>query len=81
MYTTARSYYRYGNEEDMIDCTFLEWETLEKAIKYCERYSVGIRFAGVTVRDEEGNVVYELTACQDVYINGELLELEYEDAE
>ena len=43
-----------------MECTVKEWNSLEKAIAYCHRYSKGIRFAGVEIEDENGNQIYEL---------------------
>lgn len=44
-----------------MDCTWKEWNDLDKAIAYCHRYAKGVRFAGVIVEDEDGNLIYELT--------------------
>lgn len=62
MYTTYRSFFRYGNESDYVDITVKEFPTIEKAISYAHRYAKGIRFCSVEVEDENGEVVYELMA-------------------
>ena len=38
MFIVIRSYYRYGNEGDYIDCTFKDFETLDKAKAYEKRW-------------------------------------------
>lgn len=63
MYTTSRHWFKYGRETDEMECTFLEHETLDKAITYAHRYAKGVRFASVTVEDEEGNILYEICDC------------------
>lgn len=67
MYTTTRFFYPHGIEGESMDCTFKEFETLEKAIKYANRYTTGIRFAGVQVEDVNGKLIYEITASQDIF--------------
>jgi uncharacterized membrane protein YkoI len=62
MYTTIRHWYKYGNESDTMECTFKEFETIEKAIAYAHRYAKGIKFAGIQIEDEKGNTVYEITS-------------------
>lgn len=66
MFTTVRFFYIHGCEYDPMDCTIKEWSSLEKAIAYAHRYATGIRFAGVTVEDEDGKTVYEITSDQEV---------------
>ena len=63
MYMTSRHWFKYGRETDEMECTFLEHETLDKAITYAHRYAKGVRFASVTVEDEEGNILYEICDC------------------
>ncbi|WP_462351060.1 ATP-binding protein [Fusobacterium varium] len=63
MYTTSRHWFKYGNEDDELECTTLFHETLDKAITYAHRYAKGVRFASVTVEDEEGNILYEICDC------------------
>lgn len=67
MFTTTRSFYPNGTEGESMKCTFKEFDTIEKAIKYCHRYSKGIRFAGVQLEDEKGDLLYEITSSNDVY--------------
>lgn len=45
-YWTIRYYYPHGIEGENMRTTVLEWDSLEKAIAYCDRYAKGIRFAG-----------------------------------
>ena len=61
-YTTTRFFFPHGIEGESMDCTYKDWDSLEKAVAYCRRYAKGLRFAGVEIQDEEGNVVYELFA-------------------
>lgn len=70
MYTTNRYYYRYGNEDDYVDITTKEFDTLDKAIKYADRYATGIRFVSVEVLDEDDNVVYEILQDGRTFVNG-----------
>lgn len=63
MYMTSRYWFKYGNEDDELECTTLFHETLDKAITYAHRYAKGVRFASVTVEDEEGNILYEICDC------------------
>ena len=63
MYMTSRYWFKYGNEDDELECTTLFHETLDKAINYAHRYAKGVRFASVTVEDEEGNILYEICDC------------------
>jgi hypothetical protein len=66
MFYTTRHYYPNGIEGESMSCTFKEFDTIEKAIKYCHRYAKGIRFAGVQVEDEEGFLLYEITSDGDI---------------
>lgn len=59
-YTTVREFYKYNYEHGETDMTFKEWDSLDKAIAYAHRYAKGLRFVGVTVEDENGNVLYEI---------------------
>lgn len=70
MYTTNRYYYRYGKEGDYVDMTTKEFNSLEKAINYAERYATGIRFVSVEILDENDNVVYEILQDGRVFSNG-----------
>ena len=63
MYMTSRYWFKYGNEDDELECTTLFHETLDKAINYAHRYARGTKFASVTVEDEEGNILYEICDC------------------
>ena len=63
MYITSRYWFKYGNEDDELECTTLFHETLDKAINYAHRYAKGVRFASVTVEDEEGHILYEICDC------------------
>ncbi len=66
MFTTTRYFYPHGIEGESMDCTWKEFDTIEKAIKYCHRYTNGLRFAGVQIEDEEGNLLYEITSDQEL---------------
>lgn len=61
MYMTTRQFFPRGIEGEEMDCTWKEWNDLDKAIAYCHRYAKGVRFVRVTVEDEDGNLIYELT--------------------
>lgn len=63
MYITSRHWFKYGRETDEMECTTLYHETLDKAINYAHRYAKGVRFASVTVEDEEGHILYEICDC------------------
>jgi uncharacterized membrane protein YkoI len=67
MFHTTRHFYPSGIEGSKMDCTFKEFDTIEKAIKYAHRYTKGLRFAGIQIEDEKGNLIYEITADQDVF--------------
>ncbi len=69
MYTTTRYYYPHGNELECMDCTVKEWDDLEKAIAYCQRYAKGLRFASAEIEDEKGKVIYEILANGIVEMN------------
>lgn len=69
MFTTCRNWYKYGNEDDIVECTFKDHDTIEKAITYTHRYAKGIKFVSCTIEDETGKVVYELLADGQVYDN------------
>ncbi len=62
MYTVYRSWYRYGRETDYVELTVKEFPTSDNAIEYAHRYAKGIRFCGVEVRDENDELVYEITS-------------------
>jgi len=62
MFTTIRHFYPRGIEGEAMDCTCKEFETIDKAIKYANRYAKGLRFAGLQIEDEAGNMVYEITS-------------------
>ena len=62
MFIVIRSYYRYGNEGDYIDCTFKEFETLDKAKAYAQRYAKGIKFVRYQIENEKGDVIEEYSA-------------------
>lgn len=61
-YTTTRFFFPHGIEGESMDCTYKEWNSLEKAMAYCHRYTKGTRFASAEIRDDEDNRVYELLA-------------------
>lgn len=62
MYSTTRYYYPNGIEGESMQCTFKDFDDIDKAIKYCHRYAKGLRFAGVKVEDEKGNAIFEITS-------------------
>lgn len=67
MFITCRQFYPNGIEGESMDCTWKEFNTIEKAIVYCHRYAKGIRFARATISDEQGNELYELLADGQVF--------------
>lgn len=67
MFTTYRYYYKYGNEDDEIMCTFKEFSDFEKAKAYAHRYAKGIKFCGVQIQDSNGNLLYEITSDFIIY--------------
>ena len=62
MYTTCRYFFPHGIEGESMDCTIKELASLEKALTYCHRYAKGIRFDSVTIEDEKGCIIYELSS-------------------
>lgn len=60
MFNTCRYYFPHGIEGESMDCTFLEFDTIEKAIRYARRYATGLRFAAVTIEDDNGNLLFEI---------------------
>lgn len=60
MYTTVRHWYKYGREGDEIEITWKEHTTIEKALNYVYRYSVGLKFISCVIEDKDGNLIYEL---------------------
>jgi uncharacterized membrane protein YkoI len=69
MFITTRYFYPRGIEGESMDSTIKEFNTLEKAIIYAHRYNKGLRFAGIQIEDENGNVVYEITSDNEVFDN------------
>lgn len=67
MFTVTRNFYPHGIEGESMDCTWKEFETIEKAITYCHRYSKGIRFASAEIQDENGKTLYELLADGQIF--------------
>lgn len=76
-YHVTREFYPHGIEGEQTDCTFKEFATLDKAIAYCNRYSVGLRFVRATVEDDNGDEKYELLNNGDVFIDGSIDAVEY----
>ena len=66
MYMSIRYFYPHGDEFEEMKSTVKEWKSLEKAKAYCERYTGGWRFAGASIEDEKGNIVYEISDCGDI---------------
>ena len=66
MYNTTRFFYPRGIEGEAMDYTFKEFNTIEKAINYAHRYTKGLRFAGLQIEDNNGNLVYEITSDNEV---------------
>lgn len=61
MFFTTRYFFPHGIEGESMNTTFKQWDNLENAIDYCHRYAKGIRFAGVSLEDENGNLIYEIS--------------------
>ena len=59
MYITNRYWLRYGNEDDVVECTTKEFENFEKAVAYCRRYATGIKYVSCEILDDKGNILYE----------------------
>lgn len=60
MFTATRFFFPHGNEDESMNTTIKEYNTIEKAINYAHRYAKGIRFAGVEIEDEKGKLIYEI---------------------
>lgn len=67
MYRTTRYYYPRGIEGESMQCTWKYFDTIEKAIKYCKRYTKGLRFAGVQIEDDDLNLLFEITSDQELF--------------
>lgn len=68
MFYVTRYWYKYGREGDPVETTSKEYETIEKALAYAQRYATGIRFVLMQIEDEDLNLIYEYSA------DGKLLE-------
>ncbi len=76
-YAVARSWYKYGNEDDFIEVTYTQWDTLEKAVAYIDRYNKGLKFVSAFVeeitldkeitREDWENNNYNIVSYQQVY--------------
>jgi uncharacterized membrane protein YkoI len=62
VFTATRHFYPRGIEGEVMDCTFKDFDTIEKAINYANRYAKGRRFAGVRIEDKDGKLLYEITS-------------------
>lgn len=67
MFHVTRFTFKYGHEWDAMDCTFKVYPTFEKALKYAVRYAIGIKFAGVTIENDDGKTIYEITSDGNVF--------------
>lgn len=55
---TDRYWFKYGNEDDKVECTTKSWNTFEEAQAYAFRYAKGIKFYYVEILDENCNVLW-----------------------
>lgn len=55
---TDRYWFKYGNEDDKVECTTKSWNTFEEAQAYSLRYAKGIKFYYVEILDENCNVLW-----------------------
>jgi len=69
MFTTTRYFYPHGIEGEAMSTTTKNFNDLDKAIKHAKRYATGLRFAGVQVEDEKGNIIYEITSDMEAIDN------------
>lgn len=66
MYIVNRFWFKYGNEEDEVECTTKEYDTFEKAYNYCKRYAKGIKFTSCEIEDKNGKLLYEHMATGEI---------------
>lgn len=68
MYVTRRFWLKNGNEDDVLECTVKEWDTVAEALRYLRRYlrryQCGLRYVCCEIQNENGRVVYEDYAGQ-----------------
>lgn len=55
---TDRYWFKYGNENDEVECTTKIWDSFEKAQAYAYRYAKGVKFYYVQILDEDCNVLW-----------------------
>lgn len=67
MFLTTRYFFKndWNAEDESLDCTFKNFDTLDKAMGYATRYSTGKRFARLTIEDENGKLIREITIDED----------------
>jgi len=78
MFRTTRFFYPHGIEGEAMDNTSKEFNNLDKAINHAKRYATGLRFAGVQVEDEKGDIIYEITSDMEAIDNRKEVEEETE---
>ena len=66
MFITTRFYFPNGVEGEIMKTTVKEFDSFEKALKYCNRYAKGIKFAGCIIENEDGKLLYEINDNGDV---------------
>ncbi len=60
-YQVIRYFFRYGHEDDPVDCTFSrEFDSFDKALKHGERYAHGLRFESFEIQDQSGRIIYSM---------------------
>lgn len=66
MYRTNRFSFKLNKEHERVLCmTEKTWSTYEKAMAYIKRFADVPWFAGATLEDEDGFVLYEMTSTKN----------------
>ena len=69
MFYVTRYWYKYGREGDPVETTSKEYESIEKALAYAQRYATGIRFVLMQIEDEDLNLIYEYSADGKLFVD------------
>ena len=69
MFYVTRYWYKDGREGDPVETTSKEYESIEKALAYAQRYATGIRFVLMQIEDEDLNLIYEYSADGKLFVD------------
>lgn len=62
MYTVILFTYPNGEEGEEMETEYVECEDIKSAIEYAHEHNEGLTFAGTQIENENGDLVYEITA-------------------